>query len=72
MLMGGMGRMWNGSYAQYCLVPESHLFTIPELAKGLSWTTLAAMPETYYTAWGSLFEGLQLRPTKPASVWWDR
>lgn len=63
MLMGGMGRMWNGSYAEYCLVPESHLFTIPESAEGLSWTTLAAIPETYYTAWGSLFEGLKLGPS---------
>lgn len=60
MLMGGMGRSWDGSYAQYCLVPASHLFTIPHVATGLPWSTLAAIPETYYTAWGSLFEGLRL------------
>lgn len=62
MLMGGMGRAWDGSYAEYCLVPASHLFVIPEVASDLSWATLAAVPETFYTAWGSLFEGLRLRP----------
>ena len=62
MLMGGMGRAWDGSYAEYCLVPSSRLFTIPPAARDLSWTTLAAVPETFYTAWGSLFEGLQLKP----------
>ena len=61
MLMGGMGRMWNGSYAEYCLVRADHLFAIPEEACGLPWATLAAIPETFFTAWGSLFECLQLR-----------
>ena len=60
MLMGGMGRSWDGSYAEWCLVPTSRLFPIPEVACGLPWATLAAIPETYYTAWGSLFEGLRL------------
>lgn len=61
MLMGGMGRMWDGSYAEWCLVPASRLFTIPDSACDLPWATLAAIPETYYTAWGSLFEGLRLK-----------
>ena len=61
MLMGGMGRMWDGSYAEYCLVRADHLFAIPEAACDLSWATLAAIPETFYTAWGSLFECLQLK-----------
>ena len=60
MLMGGMGRSWDGSYAEWCLVPTSRLFRIPDAACGLPWSTLAAIPETYYTAWGSLFEGLRL------------
>ncbi|MBR3326292.1 MAG: zinc-binding dehydrogenase [Atopobiaceae bacterium] len=60
MLMGGIGRSWDGSYAEWCLVPASRLFTIPDAACGLPWSTLAAIPETYYTAWGSLFEGLRL------------
>lgn len=60
MLMGGMGRTWDGSYAEYCLVRADHLFSIPEVACELPWETLAALPETFFTAWGSLFECLQL------------
>lgn len=61
MLMGGMGRSWDGSYAEWCLVPATRMFRIPDAACDLGWASLAAIPETYYTAWGSLFEGLQLK-----------
>jgi len=61
MLMGDMGRSWNGSYAQYCLVRTDHLFAIPNTAADLPWATLAAIPETFFTAWGSLFECLDLQ-----------
>ena len=27
-LMGGMGRSFNGSYAEYALLPESHVFKV--------------------------------------------
>lgn len=60
VLMGGMGRSWDGSYAEYCLVRNDHLFAIPDSASELDWETLAAIPETFFTAWGSLFEGLML------------
>lgn len=56
-LMGGMGREFHGSYAEYALLPARHVFRADT---SLSWTELAAVPETYFTAWGSLFEGLQL------------
>ncbi|MBP3254206.1 MAG: zinc-binding dehydrogenase [Bacteroidales bacterium] len=59
-LMGGMGRSFNGSYAEFCLVPTSHCFHIKNTT--LSWTSLAAVGETYFTAWGSLFESLNLQP----------
>ena len=58
-LMGGMGRSFNGSYAEYALLPARHVFAV---SSDLSWEKLAAVPETYFTAWGSLFEGLRLRP----------
>jgi len=58
-LMGGMGRNFNGSYAEYALLPISHVFPVQ---CALPWATLAAIPETYYTAWGSLFECLYLKP----------
>lgn len=56
-LMGGMGRSFNGSYAEYALLPVSHVFPIESR---LGWTELAAVPETFYTAYGSLFISMQL------------
>lgn len=56
-LMGGMGRSFHGSYAEYALLPSHHVFSI---TNNLSWEYLAAVPETYFTAWGSLFECLHL------------
>lgn len=60
-LMGGMGRSFDGSYAEYALVPAHHVFSIEGLADHLDWGELAAIPETWHTAWGSLFECLRLR-----------
>ena len=56
-LMGGMGRSFNGSYAEYALLPVHHVFPVES---NLTWTEMAAMPETYFTAWGSLFQCLRL------------
>lgn len=56
-LMGGMGRSFDGSYAEYALLPQSHIFTVNTT---LDWTKMAAVPETFFTAHGSLFECLQL------------
>ena len=58
-LMGGMGRSFNGSYAEYALIPASHVFPIES---NLGWDELAAIPETFYTAYGSLSLSLQLNP----------
>ena len=57
-LMGGMGRSFNGSYAEYALLPASNVFKV---ITALSWIELAAIPETYFTAYGSLTECLLLR-----------
>ncbi len=57
-LMGGMGRSFDGSYAEYVLRPVHHVFSVKT---DLSWTEMAAVPETYFTAWGSLFECLNLK-----------
>ncbi|WP_261809371.1 zinc-binding dehydrogenase [Levilactobacillus humaensis] len=54
--MGEMGRAYDGSYAEFALIPNEQLFPI---ATALSWQDLAAVPETYYTAYGAL-EGLRL------------
>lgn len=58
-LMGGMGRSFPGSYGEYALLPAHHVFAV---SSSLPWEQLAAVPETYFTAWGSLFTGLDLQP----------
>jgi NADPH2:quinone reductase len=57
--MGGMGRSFDGSYAEYTLVPTKNVFSIET---DMTWEQLAAIPETYFTAYGSLFDSLQLNP----------
>ncbi len=57
-MMGGMGRSFDGSYAEYAVLPAHHVFRVDT---DLPWDELAAIPETYLTAWGSLFECLQLK-----------
>ncbi len=57
-LMGGMGRSFNGGYAEYALLPAHHVFAVES---SLGWKEMAAVPETYFTAWGSLFECLDLK-----------
>ncbi len=56
-LMGGMGRSFNGSYEEYALLPAKNVFKVDT---DLDWLSLAAVPETYFTAYGSLFECLML------------
>ena len=58
-LMGGMGRSFNGSYAEYTLLPASHVFAVDT---DMPMEELAAIPETFYTAYGSLAISLQVRP----------
>lgn len=56
--MGGMGRQFDGGYAEYTCVPASQVQGIGVTA--LPWETLGAMPEMLQTAWGSLFRSLVL------------
>jgi NADPH:quinone reductase-like Zn-dependent oxidoreductase len=57
-MMGGMGRTFNGGYAEYTLVPRSQVITFNS---DLPWETLGAIPETLQTAYGSLTTGLDLQ-----------
>lgn len=57
-LMGGMGRSFDGSYAEYALLPIHHVFAANTK---LDWIEMAAIPETFFTAYGSLFDCLQLQ-----------
>ncbi|WP_173080491.1 alcohol dehydrogenase catalytic domain-containing protein [Phytohabitans rumicis] len=58
-LMGGMGRAYDGGYAEYTVVPRSSV--IP-FHSDLPWAVLGGVPETLQTAYGSLTTGLDLRP----------
>lgn len=57
-LMGGMGRTIFGSYAEQTCVPASNV--VP-FESDLAWAELAAIPESYATAWPCLFSNLELR-----------
>jgi NADPH:quinone reductase-like Zn-dependent oxidoreductase len=57
-LMGGLGRTINGSYAEYTRAPVSNVALIDS---DLSWAELAAIPETYATAWTCLFRNLEIQ-----------
>jgi NADPH:quinone reductase len=57
-IMGGMGRTRPGSYAEYTCAPRSNVFA---LETDLSWTDLAAIPESFATAWWALFRNLDLK-----------
>ncbi len=54
-IMGGMGREFDGSYAEYTLVPVSTVFAIES---ELPWEDLGALPEMLQTCHGSLVTGL--------------
>lgn len=54
-MMGGMGRDFDGGYAEYVLVPAAQV--IP-FSSDLPWDQLGAIPEMLQTAYGSLQVGL--------------
>lgn len=55
--MGGMGRAFDGGYADYTLVPATQ---VQAVHAELPWDVLGALPEMLQTAWGSLFRSLRL------------
>jgi NADPH:quinone reductase-like Zn-dependent oxidoreductase len=57
-LMGEMGRAYDGGYAEYTLVPRERVLRI---RTRLTWEEFAALPETWLTAWGSLFDAMDVR-----------
>ncbi len=57
-VMGGMGRDFDGGYAEFTCVPVAQ---VQSVKTGLSWEVLGSIPEMLQTAWGSLFRALQLQ-----------
>src|SRR5262249_39329783 len=58
-IMGGLGRTRNGSYAEYVAAAATNVTPVDT---SLSWTDLAAIPESYATAWSTLHGNLELQP----------
>jgi D-arabinose 1-dehydrogenase-like Zn-dependent alcohol dehydrogenase len=58
-VMGGMGRRFDGGYAEYTCVPANQ---VQAVRTKLGWETLGALPEMLQTAWGSLLRALRLAP----------
>ena len=56
-IMGGLGRTRNGSYAEYTLAPAAN---VARIETSLGWADLAAIPESYATAWLTLHSNLKL------------
>jgi NADPH:quinone reductase-like Zn-dependent oxidoreductase len=56
-MMGGMGRQFDGSYAEFVLVPRANVFP---LQTELDWGVLGALPEMLQTVHGSLHTGLEI------------
>jgi NADPH2:quinone reductase len=57
-LMGGMGRDFDGSYAEFAVLPK-HL--LRPFKSNLLWQVLGAIPEMFQTAHGSLHLALDIR-----------
>jgi NADPH:quinone reductase len=57
-LMGGMGRDFDGSYAEYTVLPKSLLHPFRST---LPWEVLGAIPEMFQTAYGSLHPALGIQ-----------
>lgn len=60
--MSEMGRDFDGGYAEYVLLPNEQIFPV---RTELNWTDFAAVPEAFYTAYGSM---LQLKIEKTDRV----
>jgi NADPH:quinone reductase-like Zn-dependent oxidoreductase len=58
-MMGGMGRLINGSYAELVSAPSTNVVPI---ATSLPWEEFAAISESYATAWSGVCENLSLLP----------
>ena len=57
-IMGGMGRDFDGGYAEYTLVPLQIVFPFES---NLPWSTLGAIPEMFQTVSGSLTQALEVQ-----------
>lgn len=57
--MGSLESEVYGTYAEFTCVYAKH---VQRLKPMLTWSMLGAMPQIYQAAWGSLFQGLHMKP----------
>ncbi|KAJ5640963.1 zinc-binding oxidoreductase [Penicillium herquei] len=63
--MGGMGRAFDGGYAEYTVVPATQVRLVDTVKafgpdRSIPWDILGALPELMQTAWGALYTALEL------------
>jgi NADPH2:quinone reductase len=58
-MMGGMGRTYDGGYAEFTSVPASQVLVF---TSDLPWSAIGAVPEMLQTTYGSLTVGLDAQP----------
>ncbi len=60
-IMGGMGREFDGGYAEYAVVPRPIVFPFE---RHLPWGVLGAIPEMFQTVSGSLNQALEVQKSE--------
>ncbi len=58
-VMGGLGRRYDEGYAEMTLPPRAQVLPVET---ALPWDVLGALPETWFTAWLSVFDVLEAEP----------
>ena len=58
--MGGMGRNFDGGYAEYTIVPAKQVQVLKSGYK-VPWEVIGALPEMMQTTWGTLFRSMHLK-----------
>jgi NADPH:quinone reductase-like Zn-dependent oxidoreductase len=58
--MGGLGRDFDGGYAEYTVVPVTNVQVVKWDGE-VDWRFLGALPEMLQTAWGALFKSLRVK-----------
>lgn len=68
--LGGMGRTFDGSYAEYCVAPKPFVIRVAdsEMELKFGWDLLGALPEMLQTAHGCLFRSLKLQRSEKLLV----
>lgn len=61
--MGGLGRAFDGGYAEYTCVPAANvkIMSHEKDAGKVSWVTIGALPEMMQTAYGALFRAMRIQ-----------